>query len=175
MAPALNLESLLRLLPPHAVHQTNHSQVFKIRTRRMFLHDKELEGRKVQLMQKLMEQLPYVLVWLKRSQDEVPQGLGNALWTFGEAGFWILSSETPLNRLLDELHEGGWGMFFFLRPPEVHSNVPEFLPTEPAEILSMLRATYAQAVILSWYDDAEWFYAFEVEQRAPESFHVAHE
>ena len=66
-------------------------------------------------------------------------------------------------------------MFLFLQSPKVLPRVPEFLQTEPAAFLSMLRATYAQAAIVSWYDDVEWFFAFDIEQRVRESGRDTHE
>lgn len=179
MAPDLNLHSLLQVLPPHAVHHTSHPQVFKVKAGIMFLYDEELERRKVQFVEKLIERLPYVLVWLKSPQEEAPQdvapqSLGTAVWTSGEAGFWNLSSSIPVCQLLDELYEGGWGMFFLERPPEGPLSVPEFLQTEPEQILALLRATHAKAVIVSWYDDVEWYYAFESEEIVREPFRDTH-
>ena len=156
MSSESQIERVIKSLPHGVVRQSKHPHVLEIKWRR-----KGSETHRLQLVQQLCERSPVVLIWLKDLNEEIRKTLGTPMCTSGGAGFWLLSKATSLSLLLDGLDEGGWALFFFSKLPEDSLKVPEFLCAKPEDVGSMLHATGAKAVILSWYDDIEWLVAFE--------------
>lgn len=72
---------------------------------------------------------------------------------------WSFPSQSEVISVIEDLSEGGWGLFFFDRDPRSSLNALSILPTDARSLLELLEIVSAGAAIISWYDDNEWIVA----------------
>lgn len=124
----------------------------------------KFEPQRVDFVRQLFDLFPVRLIWLKGADEDLKKSLGVPVSTAGEACLWMLSDATSLTKLLNNLYEGGWAIFFLRNFPQHVPTTPELLPTKPDEVRLLLHTLSASVGILSWYDDIEWLVVSPIRQ-----------
>jgi hypothetical protein len=107
---------------------------------------------RTQLLDLLREENTSAVLWTK----DAPECTGIEQHSSSKY-CWKIRSSLGSEKLLDTLFEGGWAIFFgdetlFDR----NGYSPEFLPTDSRALLRLASDIRARALVVSWYDDAEW-------------------
>lgn len=96
-------------------------------------------------------------LWGEHSR-EVEQVLGNEIASIGPLAVWTVRVGADLGELADYLDRGGWALLFY-RSDLIPSSLPSALSTKPLDLEALLRASCADAILVSWYDSTEWIVA----------------
>jgi hypothetical protein len=100
------------------------------------------------LVKSLAEKFPFLGLWSKVDSTE------------NDALQWAFPSPTDFLPLLESLDEGCWALLFFDGDRSQLQGIPT-LPTDAHGLTILLGEFGARAVIVSWFDDAEWILAIK--------------
>jgi len=128
---------------------------------KVFQLRKAKDNERMTLMQDLVSAFPNIYLW-QRTEDadrDLDALLGSPSAQTDAALLWKVEA-AAIQKVLDQLHEGGWAMFFFSSPTAAPTNLPAKLETKPTGLLLLTSQTGADATLVSWYDDEEWLFAF---------------
>jgi len=151
---------LFEKIPRRIVRSTVHPHVFRLEIHPLSTLDYQgALASWLNFIQDVKRQFSFVLLWLNDLNKDVMAELGESVSVNEDAHFFVMDQEHASRYWLEKLDEGGWAMFFYVKPPAKISLPPESLPTEPEALLAVLNAAGAKVIITSWYDNNEWIIA----------------
>jgi hypothetical protein len=122
---------------------------------------KPKDNERMALMQDLISAFPNVYLW--RSTEDADRDLdallGSPSAQTDAALVWKIEAGS-IQKVLEQLYEGGWAMFFFASPSVNLAAFPEKLETKPEGLRQLTSRTGTDVTLVSWYDDTEWLIAF---------------
>jgi hypothetical protein len=133
-----------------------HPWVLEIRRRSWFCGHKDLEKVRSRLIRLLNEAAPILLLEVTDWTTEPIEDLGEAFGSENHVAI-LLNKSLDIEKVFGRLYEGAWVLSFFSELEDVClTPKPHGSLKNDKELVAVLQARHAKAMIVSWYDDLEW-------------------
>jgi hypothetical protein len=120
----------------------------------------KFESKKRSLVDELRQQHPYAHLWLTSWSEELLKKVQTSGWKNVSNNLWLIPREEKTEEFQRHAYEGAWGLLFCDQPFSTTSTL-DYLPSKPSEIKTFLDSSNALALIISWFDDAEWIIGYK--------------